>query len=118
MKPREAVRDQLKEYFRYGPTDHFKPALGCSTRQLRTHIESKFKRGMTWANRGKVWHVDHIKPITAFDLTDPAQRMACNHYTNLQPLRARLNIAKGGVNRISKHGHKRARIAATPRLQA
>lgn len=61
--------------------------LGCTLSGLVWHLESLFQSGMTWENRGRVgWHIDHIKPLAAFDLTDPVQLGAACHYTNLQPL--------------------------------
>jgi hypothetical protein len=70
--------------------------LGCTIPELEKHLESKFKPGMTWANRGRFgWHVDHVRPISSFDLFDPEQQKICFHYTNLQPLWWRENISKG-----------------------
>ena len=57
-------------------------------------LESLFQDGMTRENHG-IWHIDHITPCTAFDLTDPEQQKKCFHYTNLQPLWASDNIRKG-----------------------
>jgi len=70
--------------------------LGCSILELQTHLESQFQPGMTWENWTKDgWHIDHIRPLSSFDLTDPEQlRQAC-HYTNLQPLWAADNLSKG-----------------------
>ena len=68
--------------------------LGCTLRQLKVHIESKFLSGMSWDNRSK-WHIDHIRPCASFDLTDPGQQRLCFHYTNLQPLWAGDNHRKG-----------------------
>ena len=63
------------------------PLIGCSKPDLIAHIEAQFRRGMSWANYGRGgWEIDHIKPCASFDLTDPAQRAACFHYTNLRPL--------------------------------
>lgn len=69
--------------------------LGCSIEELRTHLEGRFVAGMSWDNWSKSgWHIDHIKPLASFDLTDPEQaRQAC-HYTNLQPLWAQENLRK------------------------
>lgn len=49
---------------------------------------------MSWDNYGER-HVDHIKPCAKFDLSKPDEQRACFHYTNLQPLWAKDNIAKG-----------------------
>lgn len=68
--------------------------LGCSTSELKIHLEKKFEDGMNWDNYG-VWHVDHIIPCARFDLTDPEQQKICFHYTNLQPMWGEHNIKKG-----------------------
>lgn len=69
--------------------------VGCSPKFLFDHIERQFKRGMTWANYGAYWHIDHIIPCAAFNQSDPRQVRQCWHFTNLQPLRAKENISKG-----------------------
>lgn len=72
---------------------HTLELLGCDIEFLRQHLSNQFTEGMTWDNYGE-WHVDHIKPCAAFDLTDPEQQRQCFHYTNLQPLWARDNLSK------------------------
>lgn len=69
--------------------------LGCPVAWLQVHLESLFKPGMTWENRGSVWHVDHVKPCAKFDLSNPEQQRICFHWTNLQPLFATENLKKG-----------------------
>jgi len=68
--------------------------IGCSQDQLKSHLESGFKKGMSWANYGTRWHVDHIIPCAAFDHRDQNQIRQCWHWTNLRPLEAAKNIAK------------------------
>lgn len=69
--------------------------LGCSVDFLKSYLESKFKPGMTWDNwTTEGWHIDHIKPLAAFDLTDKEQFLQACHYTNLQPLWAEENFSK------------------------
>lgn len=70
--------------------------LGCSISFLKQYLESKFKQGMTWENQGRFgWHIDHIIPCAAFDLTKEEEQRKCFHYTNLQPLWAVDNLKKG-----------------------
>lgn len=68
--------------------------LGCTLEQLCEHLESKFQPGMTWANYGN-WHIDHIRPLDSFDLTDPSQQKEAVNFKNLQPLWAKDNLSKG-----------------------
>jgi hypothetical protein len=67
---------------------------GCTWKFLVSYLESLFKPGMTWENRSE-WHIDHIRPLISFDLTDPEQQKLACHYTNLQPLWAEENLSKG-----------------------
>ena len=60
---------------------------GCSVAELLQHIESQFTRGMTWDNYGRDgWSINYIKPCVDHDLTEESQRMACFHFSNIQPL--------------------------------
>jgi hypothetical protein len=74
---------------------HTLELVGCSTTFLKEYLEKQFQDGMSWANHGK-WHVDHILPCCKFKLEDPDEQKKCFHYSNLQPLWAKDNLAKGG----------------------
>lgn len=66
--------------------------LGCTYEQLQAHLESMFKEGMTWKNKGS-WHIDHIIPLASAKTEEEIYRLC--HYTNLQPLWAKDNLSKG-----------------------
>jgi hypothetical protein len=96
FKIRRALRGRLCKAIRGG----FKAGsavrdLGCTVDQLKQHLESKFQEGMTWDNWGTYgWHIDHIIPLSSFDLSDREQLLKACHYTNLQPLWAEENLKK------------------------
>lgn len=78
--------------------------IGAPLDVVRDHIQSLFKPGMTWENWGRgcngarEWHLDHIKPLASFDLTNPEQFAEACHYTNLQPLWSDENLSKGAAS--------------------
>lgn len=70
--------------------------LGIDFETFKLHLEKLFKPNMTWENYGlKGWTIDHIKPLTSFDLTNKSQLKQACHYTNLQPLWFHENSSKG-----------------------
>ena len=77
--------------------------LGCDKDTFLQHLESQFIEGMTWENYGlKGWHVDHIIPISSYDLTNEDEVKKACHYTNLQPLWWQDNLEKGDKISILK----------------
>ncbi len=75
---------------------HWEDIVGYTKEDLKQHLENQFKRGMNWGNYGK-WHIDHIKPISSFNITDVncEELKKCWALENLQPLWASENISKG-----------------------
>lgn len=78
--------------------------VGCTPNELKQHIESLFQRGMTWENR-ELWHVDHIRPLASFDLSNPEQQHQAMHWTNLQPLWSADNVKKGSMHEGRRWTH-------------
>ena len=68
--------------------------LSFTSKELRFHLQNKFKEGMRWSNYGK-WHIDHIKPCSSYDLTNKEEFADCWSIKNLQPLWAHENLKKG-----------------------
>lgn len=82
--------------------------IGCSSIELRSHLQSLFLPGMSWSNYGKKgWHVDHIKPCASFNLSDSDQQKLCFHYTNLQPLWETDNLSKNSIYNGVHHKYKK-----------
>jgi hypothetical protein len=68
--------------------------IGCSFKFLKEYIENQFTADMSW-DKPHSFHIDHIRPLASFDLTDSEQLKIACHYTNLQPLSPIENIKKG-----------------------
>ena len=69
-------------------------------------IESQFKEGMTWENWGRgigKWNIDHKIPLAS--ATSEKEIIKLMHYTNLQPLWAEENSAKGSIYKGKRHTH-------------
>lgn len=64
--------------------------LGCSMDHFIDFITKKLPDGVSLTDI----EIDHIKPISRFELHDPVQFLECCHYTNLQPLTPQQNRAK------------------------
>jgi hypothetical protein len=86
--------------------------FGCSPKKLKEHLESLFIDGMSWGNHGlNGWHIDHIIPTAAFDLSKEEEQKKCFNYTNLVPRWATTEIAikngceenyLGNLNKLDK----------------
>lgn len=90
------LRNRLNDAIRDGQkTGSAVRNLGCTIPEFMQYIEARFQEGMTWTNWGHdTWHIDHIRPLSSFDLTDVEQFCAACHYTNMQPLWAKDNMTK------------------------
>ena len=76
--------------------------VGCEIDFLKKYLESKFKKGMTWDNWSMYgWHIDHVIPLSSFDLSKLEEQKKAMHYTNLQPLWAKENLKKGDKVNVS-----------------
>ena len=72
--------------------------LGCSVEFFKKHLESKFYGGMNWSNYGKgkgKGSIDHIMPLSLFNLQDRQHFLLAAYYLNMQPLWWEDNIQKG-----------------------
>lgn len=73
---------------------HWEDVLGYTTEALKSHLEALFEPAMSWDNYG-LWHIDHIKPVRAFDFTsmEDASFKECWSMSNLAPRWATTEIA-------------------------
>ena len=96
----EVIRSKVHKLLR-GMTTSYKELLGMDLDGFRDWLSFQFETGMTWDNYGREWQIDHVLPMSRFDLSDPTNRMICFGWTNLQPLWTADNRLKS--NRIVQH---------------
>lgn len=91
---RSRIKNGIKSITRLKCNNKTKELLCCDFIFAKQHIEKQFRDGMTWENHGVVWHIDHIIPISYFDLSDLTEQKLAFHYGNLRPLFAKDNLFK------------------------
>jgi hypothetical protein len=75
--------------------------LGSSIEWLKGWLEMQWNDGMSWDNYGNghgKWNIDHIIPLSSFDLTNRKEFLKACHWTNLQPLWWIDNVKKGDIH--------------------
>lgn len=78
-----------------GRSPKYEQMLGYTIPELKDHLAKQFTRGMTWEAlvSGKI-HIDHIVPVSEFDLSSTEGVASCWALTNLRPMWAKDNIVK------------------------
>jgi len=87
---------------------------GCTKSQLKAHIESLFKPGMSWGNYSLEWEIDHVTPVSFFEYLGASEE-ECHHFSNLQPLQLSENAEKSSIignQDVGKHPLVRERVRA------
>lgn len=69
--------------------------VGYTIADLKTHLESLFRDGMSWDNMGK-WHIDHLVPKSRFhyETSESPEFKVCWSLANLQPMWKSDNLSK------------------------
>ena len=68
--------------------------IGCSATQFKEWLAYQFESGFSFDNRGTVWVLDHVIPISKFDILDEEEFERCFHWSNVQPLTKEQNLRK------------------------
>jgi hypothetical protein len=98
-------RDSLRRLFKLTPEQRkcMKSIdyLGCSIEFFVNHIQKQFVEGMTWNNI----HLDHIRPVSSFNLEEEKEFLLCANWKNFQPLFAKDNLEKS--NKFTKEDEEK-----------
>lgn len=99
----ESMSAQIRNAIAIGKAGRkWESIVGYSLADLVVHLERQFTRGISWANYGVAWHIDHIVPQADFELVgaDDATVRACWCLSNLRPLASIENASKGRARRF------------------
>jgi hypothetical protein len=73
--------------------------LGCSSDEYFKWIFS-YNNICKLENHGKIWHIDHVIPISKFDLNNQEEQLIAFNWRNTMPLSSKDNLIKN--NKIIK----------------
>jgi hypothetical protein len=112
LKCRDCERDEPTEKFkRYIRTriynclrnknkdKHSIEYLGCSTEDYFKWIFN-YNPNFNIDNHGKLWHIDHVVPLSKFDLDNQQEQLVAFNWRNTMPLSSKENLSKN--NKIIK----------------
>jgi hypothetical protein len=118
LKCRDCERDEPVEKFkRYIRTRiynclrnknkslHSLDYLGCSSNEYFKWIFS-YNNCCSLENHGKEWHIDHIIPISKFDLNNQDEQLIAFNWRNTMPLSSKENLQKNNkilIEQIRAH---------------
>ena len=68
--------------------------VGCNIQYLREWFEYNFTQEMNWDNYGSYWSIDHIIPVSKFDLTIEDEKLKCWNWSNMMPVTIKYNSSK------------------------
>lgn len=106
LKCKDCERDEPTEKFkRYirtriynclrnkNKTKHSVEYLGCSSDEYFKWI-FKYDNNYNLDNHGSEWHIDHVIPLSKFDLNIPEQQLIAFNWRNTMPLSCNENLKK------------------------
>ena len=79
--------------------DHTVEYLGCNCSDYLKWLLTNNKK-YTYENHGKDWHIDHVIPLSSFNLTDENEQKIAFNWRNTMPLSVKENLSKN--NKIIK----------------
>ena len=121
LKCRDCERDDPTEKFkRYirtriynclrnkNKTMHSVDYLGCSSDDYFKWIFN-YNNNYLLENHGKDWHIDHVIPLSKFDLNSPEEQLLAFNWRNTMPLSVKENLSKNNkiiTEQIENHYKK------------
>jgi hypothetical protein len=74
-------------------TKHTIDYLGCNTEEYLQWISDN-ANDFTMENHGELWHIDHVIPLSKFDLEDDTEQLLAFNWRNTMALSKKENLSK------------------------
>lgn len=86
-------------------TKHTIEYLGCNCNEYFSYMTTYDSR-YNYDNHGSVWHIDHVIPISKFNMLDESEHLIAFNWRNTMPLLAFDNLSKNNkiiISQIEQH---------------
>ena len=98
------VKSAMSGSIKYHKNNQYFKIVGYTVEDLKSRLEQTFVDGMSWDNYGrKGWHIDHIKPLVLFDMSNEKEFIMAWSLDNLQALWETENCSKGSTYDNKRH---------------
>uniref|UniRef100_A0A6C0JR13 Uncharacterized protein n=1 Tax=viral metagenome TaxID=1070528 RepID=A0A6C0JR13_9ZZZZ len=87
------VRSRIHTALKQNKEMHTVKYLGCTSSEYLQWILT-YDVNYNLDNHGKVWHIDHVIPLSRFNLEDKEEQMIAFNWRNTMPLSAKENLSK------------------------
>ena len=98
-KFKRIIRTRVYIALHYVKEKHTIDYLGCNTTEYIQWIQYN-SDGFTIENHGKEWHIDHVIPLSKFNLANEEEQQVAFNWRNTTALSVRNNLSKN--NKIDK----------------
>ena len=105
QKIKRNVRGRIWYALGKSKPEHTITYLGCSSKDYLEWILNYDER-YTIENRGTVWHIDHVIPLSKFNLEDKEEQLVAFNWRNTMPLLAQENLSKNNkilIHQVEQH---------------
>lgn len=75
--------------------------LHCTLSHFKAWLEFQFIEDMSWSNYGSIWTVDHVLPLSEFNLENEKEQYIAFDWKNLQP--SKTNFSKSNKILFSEY---------------
>ena len=104
-KFKRIVRSRIHSALCKGKSMNTIKYLGISSKEYLFWILHNDKN-YTLENRGNIWHIDHVIPLSRFDLDNEQEQLVAFNWRNTMPLDAKENLKKNNrlvLSQIEQH---------------